>query len=488
MIKKHIKLIFIILGLFNAVWLTFMHYIKEASCAKGALCSEVLQSSYSLWFGVPVAVFGAAFFVYSLAQLLVNDHHNQSKAEVKHAIGIHSFVLIAAYCASVYFILVQFFVLKAFCPFCMLNHIIVITLVLWEGTTLLSYIKQKKVCFFSQKDIYALYLLIPVLLFIVWQGVVSMPYLKPAGQSEISYIDGRAYSLAVLELKAKSKISAHKRKGYEIYKEVVDEIVLEKAAKNGGVSRDAYVRSNILRGIRISNQDIINYIEKNNDLFPKNIKESQKRQYANQTLYQERFEENKRRVLDRLYKTYSVKLGFKNPKPLEIKSNPYQVVKKGSNKASLHWIVFSDYECPACARVHRKIHELIEKYPNDISVEYRHFPLDFHRLSKDIARYAICLEKENLFWVFSKAVFNNQNNLSLSFLDKTALNLGADQSKLNMCLKSGYPDNVLKEDLKVVNHLVLQSTPSLFINGIFLDQFPSDSEIETMIKEAKDTL
>ena len=93
MLQKHIKLILIIVGLFNAMWLTFMHYIKGASCAKGALCSEVLQSAYSQWFGIPVAIFGSALFVYLLAQFLLNKKQNQEDTEAKRSIVIHSLIL-----------------------------------------------------------------------------------------------------------------------------------------------------------------------------------------------------------------------------------------------------------------------------------------------------------------------------------------------------------------------------------------------------------
>ncbi len=52
---------------------------------------------------------------------------------------------------------------------------------------------------------------------------------------------------------------------------------------------------------------------------------------------------------------------------------------RGDFDASITLIEFSDFECPFCERHYRTLQQLFSKYPQEIRLIYKHFPLGFHQ-------------------------------------------------------------------------------------------------------------
>jgi len=47
---------------------------------------------------------------------------------------------------------------------------------------------------------------------------------------------------------------------------------------------------------------------------------------------------------------------------------------KGPEDALLTVLEYSDFQCPACAAFYDELNKLMEKYPDDVRVVFRHFP------------------------------------------------------------------------------------------------------------------
>lgn len=113
-----------IVGMLDSAYLTYEHYarlIPPCSIHRISLidCGGVLRSQYAVVFGVPVALFGLIFYLILLSTLLY-------ERSSKNRFGARAVVLlsIAAVCASIYFLFIQFFILKAICLFCLLSAVI----------------------------------------------------------------------------------------------------------------------------------------------------------------------------------------------------------------------------------------------------------------------------------------------------------------------------------------------------------------------------
>jgi protein-disulfide isomerase len=54
----------------------------------------------------------------------------------------------------------------------------------------------------------------------------------------------------------------------------------------------------------------------------------------------------------------------------------------GTPIAPVTVVVFSDFQCPACAHLAQELREFRRKHPGTISVKFRHFPIPGHPYAK----------------------------------------------------------------------------------------------------------
>ena len=78
----------------------------------------------------------------------------------------------------------------------------------------------------------------------------------------------------------------------------------------------------------------------------------------------------------------------------------------GAKKPKVTLIEYSDFECPFCQRFHPTTKQLLEKYPNDVALVYRHFPLEsIHPNARAYAVASECAGQQGKLWEFADALF-----------------------------------------------------------------------------------
>jgi uncharacterized membrane protein len=82
-------------------------------------CNEVAQSPYSKVFGIPLADFGLAFYsILLVLTVLYSRKDGEGLTNSLKAISIIGALL------SIYFVFVQFFVIKALCVYCLVSALV----------------------------------------------------------------------------------------------------------------------------------------------------------------------------------------------------------------------------------------------------------------------------------------------------------------------------------------------------------------------------
>ena len=114
---------------------------------------------------------------------------------------------------------------------------------------------------------------------------------------------------------------------------------------------------------------------------------------------------------------------------------------KGNPNSKIVWIEYSDLECPFCAKLHNAstIDDVFEKYSDNISMIFQHYPLDFHANAKPGAQILECVGKENggeAFYSLIESSFKDQNSTK-SFLLDEAEKLGVNVEAIESCLDQG---------------------------------------------------
>lgn len=129
MYHRHKHDIIVILGLLGfgiSVYLATAHYLGfQVPCDITGGCETVLTSKYSMLLGLPLAVWGIAFFSATIVAALLANHYQVWKRFLTIGLGLGSL-------AALVFLSLQFFVLKKICQYCLTTDLLTIVLFLLD--------------------------------------------------------------------------------------------------------------------------------------------------------------------------------------------------------------------------------------------------------------------------------------------------------------------------------------------------------------------
>lgn len=104
-----------LIGLADSSYLTAHHYLgSPLRCGIAFDCTSVTSSAYSVWFHVPVALFGALYYTVILVLSLLALEAQDTKAQTL-ACGL----TVIGFISSAWFVFVQAFVLHQWCEWCL---------------------------------------------------------------------------------------------------------------------------------------------------------------------------------------------------------------------------------------------------------------------------------------------------------------------------------------------------------------------------------
>ena len=156
----------------------------------------------------------------------------------------------------------------------------------------------------------------------------------------------------------------------------------------------------------------------------------------------------------------------------------------GPEDAAVTIVEFSDFQCPSCRAASPLVKQVMNEYPEDVRVIYRHFPLGSFPYSQLAAQASEIAGENDLFWEYHDLLFQNQAEWSAlrsegavrDIFVTYAGELGIDTEQFQEKIQSNeYQDEVLA-DRALGNSLNITGTPTLFVNGQRLsapNQLPS---------------
>jgi protein-disulfide isomerase len=138
---------------------------------------------------------------------------------------------------------------------------------------------------------------------------------------------------------------------------------------------------------------------------------------------------------------------------------------RGSKNAAVTMVEFSDFQCPFCARVGKTVEALLQTYPGQVRICFKHKPLPFHQNAVPAAMAAVEAHQQSKFWEFHDRLFQNVRALSRVDLERHAQDVGLDVRRVQEALDLNRHQAVLDADLRLADTLGVKGTPTFFING-----------------------
>jgi protein-disulfide isomerase len=157
---------------------------------------------------------------------------------------------------------------------------------------------------------------------------------------------------------------------------------------------------------------------------------------------------------------------------------------KGNPKARITLVEFADYECPHCKHFQPVLHQILDEFPNDVKLYFKHYPLPQHTMARQAAEAAVAAQKQGKFWQFQDKLWEHQDELSPAEIEKVAKETGLDVAKFRQDVGSDAMKAKVEKDKNEGAAIGLQATPTLYIDGReYTDSRDADS-LREWIKDA----
>ncbi len=144
----------------------------------------------------------------------------------------------------------------------------------------------------------------------------------------------------------------------------------------------------------------------------------------------------------------------------------------GKIGAKVALVEYGDFQCPACAAYWPAVQQLKAKYPNDLVIAYRHFPLvNVHPLATPAAVAAEAAHAQGKFWEMHDKLYENQKTWVIAEDVQTEFRTYAEQIGLDMQKYDADFKNAKAFEPLIIAHmksggaLKVTGTPSFFLNG-----------------------
>jgi len=164
---------------------------------------------------------------------------------------------------------------------------------------------------------------------------------------------------------------------------------------------------------------------------------------------------------------------------------------KGSATPSATLVEYGDFQCPACAVFAPSVKALSEEFSNDLQVVYRHFPLtNIHNNATNSAKAAEAAGKQDKFWEMHDLLYANQKvweggSGSVDvFADLASQIEGLDVERFKTDFDSQETSDKVDADVKSGNLLVVNATPTFFLNGRKMTNLTNFDDFRNRIVQA----
>ena len=140
----------------------------------------------------------------------------------------------------------------------------------------------------------------------------------------------------------------------------------------------------------------------------------------------------------------------------------------GNPNAPVTIIKGTDFQWPYCAKSVSLVDEVLAKYPNDVKVVIKNYPLSFHKQARKAAKYALAAGRQGKYKEMYHMIMadfrklKNNEDLPLDFAET----LGLDIVKFKKDAEDPYFENLIKrESLELSQNFERKSVPKFLVAG-----------------------
>jgi len=164
---------------------------------------------------------------------------------------------------------------------------------------------------------------------------------------------------------------------------------------------------------------------------------------------------------------------------IDISGSPF----RGTADAPVTIALFTDFQCPYCARILPLLNQVLEKNKDKVKLVFKNFPLSTHQFARKAAAAAFAAGRQGKFWELHDRLFQNYNRLNDQVVQEQAQQLGLDMQKFEKDMNDPQITQVINQDYQDGLKAGVRGTPTIFVNGSLLRNTSHDGFQAAIDKE-----
>jgi protein-disulfide isomerase len=170
---------------------------------------------------------------------------------------------------------------------------------------------------------------------------------------------------------------------------------------------------------------------------------------------------------EKLFKKYNAKFSLKEIAPVVQNISTDDDPAQGKATAPVTVVMFTDFQCPACAATHPALKKVLTEYGEKVRFVVRDYPLvQIHENAFQAAVAAGAANAQGKFYEYTEVLYKNQNALDAASLKKYAADLGLNLKQFELDLASQKIADEVRKDTEDGKRYGLSGTPTVFVNGV----------------------
>lgn len=164
---------------------------------------------------------------------------------------------------------------------------------------------------------------------------------------------------------------------------------------------------------------------------------------------------------------------------------------QGANQSGVVLLEYGDFQCPACGAYYPILQEVKTKYTDQISFQFRHFPIvSSHPNAMAAHRAAEAAARQDRFWDMHDMLYETQpswegSTNAATIFEGYAQQLGLDVQKYKQDLADSRTKDIIDADMAAGKEAGVAGTPSFFLDGKKIESTPRTIEdFSKLIDEA----
>ena len=282
-------------------------------------------------------------------------------------------------------------------------------------------------------------------------------------------LDGETVSVAEVDAWIKEQLfdqatdDGAPMKLYEVRSRSLDEMInqrlLEAEAAPLGLTPEELVRQETEKRTTVADEEVLAFYEENKKRMGEVAFEEVEPRIVRH-LQQQRGSAAAKEYIQELREQASIEIYIDAPRVEVSATGP----SLGPDDAPVTIVEFSDYRCGYCRKAESTLEQLLERYPSEVRLVSRHFPLN--PVSRGAAEAAACANEQGRFWEFHRKLFASGGKVDAESLRQYASEADLNVDAFQTCVDERRFQADIEADLAEGREAGVTGTPAFFVNGI----------------------